>query len=851
MANIIHEIKIDALKPVVWYGQNVVDKYTSIVKVISSQIGAEYATIFSQPQISDSAFKGLSIARWLSDKFSAKAVIITELDPDTYTQAQKILQHKISRISDFANKLLISEKDENVKWGQLILKSIIYPDQSYVLYENGDVVISAWGFEFIDPSMAITGYSKEIKKEKLIQAQPPIEEVTEEEKVTEAEVINNTTEGAPLEGDDKKEVVVPQSDESSEKDPISEDIIEEEKVVNKKKSWLRKYWWLLLLLLLLPLIYFLIDYVKPIGPDGIKPKVPSIGEVIPPVDLDDVIKSPDSLTNIVADRLNIALHGDNKDLDAFCKELKKIYPDDTFKIVYQDPKTARIQIQIPKEQLQTIKGELSSKMSGYNLLIWHESLFKKNTTFSDPGFSEIDKSWYFDEVQAKDAWDITQGDNDIIIAVLDSGFDLEHPELEGQIYKPWDVTTGSSSIPFHSEYSIHGTHVASISGANSNNGEGVSGIAPNCKIMPVKVGDKNGTLASSYVVDGFLYAINHGADVINMSLGLYVHPLIETLPEQAQKEIIDNSFKDEEQFWQQIFDIALKNKTAVVLAGGNQNVLIGIDPLDRSAYPIRVSATNRASTKADFSNWGDYSDVSAPGDNIYSAIGNRDYDYLSGTSMAAPIVAGAVGLIKSVKKELTASEIKYVLKATGKYAYAPNNKRIGNVIQIKDALEYLETGKLPEINCSDIQSRIDSLTNEIEKLKQQCGLTETIDTLQFPSTPTKNPNFANGRWKSTSPLTSSLSNDKVELYFDVNNQNEGHLTLVEEDGTLCHADLDISISSSELQFVQKEEARCDNSSYYEKYVFSCKADANGTAICIAKNKTTNRQDVEFLLIRVR
>ena len=870
MANIILQTKIKHLSPILWYGQNVVDKYIDLSKILSSKLGSEYALLLAQPQLSENAINGFSTAIWLSDHVSSNARKITELDQTSYTIAKEQLDNRLATITNFYTELLLSEKDENVKWGQLIRKAVQFPDESHVYFENGKVVVTAWGFKLNNPSAAITGYSKEIvtvkdpPPEPVIDSQPPPAPTLEEEIEKEEEQENTD----PL--IDESVEIAESPDNTEETDHGSngfEDSIEDKDSSQtkssdgvaeqqKKEFFLKKYWWILLLLLLGIIAYLLFQMATLKKSNGLPTPNEDeieIGQAIPPVDPVTIVSGPDSITNIVADRLNIALHGQNKDIEAFCIDFKKVYPEAAYSIIYKDPKTARVQIQFPSDELMVVKNSIESKIPDYDLLIWHENIFQNNSIqLNDPGFSDRKKSWYFNEVQAKEAWEITQGEEEVVIAILDSGFDTNHPELKDKLYKPWDVTTQSASIQHHKEHSIHGTHVASISAANANNQSGVAGIAPNCKIMPVKVGDSNGTLASTFVIDGFLYALNNGADVINMSLGLYVHPAIEHLPESAQKEIIKNKFKDEEAFWGQLFDIALANNTTVVLAGGNQNVLIGIDPLDRSNYPIRVSATNIKGTKADFSNWGDYSDVSAPGDEIYNAVGgNQSYNFLSGTSMAAPIVAGAVALLKSVKKDLKPSAIKQILKSTGKVAFAPAHQRIGNIIQIKDALTYTKTGKLPENNCSNVQAKIDSLNREIEKLKLECSRNINYDTLQFPTTPPTSTDFAKGRWKSTSPLLNAKSKEPVELYFDINNTSQGTLTLVEKNGTMCNAILNVTLNQNQLIFDQANNAVCDDTSAYNAYWFSCKADNKGNAVCMAKNKTTSKKDVNFLLVRIK
>ena len=326
MANIIKEIKIKNLQPVIWYGQNVIDKYTSIAKVIGSQLGPNYANLFSQPQLTDSSIKGKSVAIWLSNKFTSQSIPLTELDKENYSKAKEVLNEKIGAVLGFANKLLLSEKDENVKWGQLILKAIIYPDESFVLYEQGDITIYAWGFELVDSSQAISGYSKEISNNN-----NKTDEI--EKSIIHQDLKNNNVETENEESKDNvadynrsiNEVVRNEKTETThnedelnlnEEHEKFEDVNEEKDLVSKSdSSYFKRYWWLFLLFLLLMLSllsYILLKNDNPIDSGDTNTE---IGQVIPPINPVDIITSPDSLTSIVSDRLNIALHGDNKDID--------------------------------------------------------------------------------------------------------------------------------------------------------------------------------------------------------------------------------------------------------------------------------------------------------------------------------------------------------------------------------------------------------------------------------------------------------------------------------------------------------------------------------------------------------
>jgi len=217
-----------------------------------------------------------------------------------------------------------------------------------------------------------------------------------------------------------------------------------------------------------------------------------------------------------------------------------------------------------------------------------------------------------------------------------------------------------------------------------------------------------------------LYAIYSGADVVNVSLGMSFLDK-QSWPLGTQKGLIRNNFKEEERLWKEVFKLADEHNTTIVMAAGNENLLAGIDPMQRPSQAITVSAVDRGRkpyAKSSFSNYGEYSTVSAPGVNIYSTFDGGGYMNLSGTSMASPIVTGAVALLKSLDKKLTTSAIKSILVSTG----IPVSGNIGNLVQLGNALKVVK-GKLPNDNaddCSKISHQIDSLQQEIDKLKIRC-----------------------------------------------------------------------------------------------------------------------------------
>jgi len=120
MANFLLEKRIQDLNAVLWYGQYVVNRYTSIKQLLSRKLGSKYANILATPQVTSSAIQGTSTARWFSDHLSDAALPLTELGKAEYQKASLILNEYLVAIREFANGLVFSEKEENVKWGQLL-----------------------------------------------------------------------------------------------------------------------------------------------------------------------------------------------------------------------------------------------------------------------------------------------------------------------------------------------------------------------------------------------------------------------------------------------------------------------------------------------------------------------------------------------------------------------------------------------------------------------------------------------------------------------------------------------------------------------------------------------------------
>ena len=250
--------------------------------------------------------------------------------------------------------------------------------------------------------------------------------------------------------------------------------------------------------------------------------------------------------------------------------------------------------------------------------------------FYTPNDSDLDFQDHHDTIETKKAWDKTQGKPDVVVAVIDDGVDLDHEDLEGNIIQPYDIVEGSDeSLPIGE----HGTHVAGIIAAEIDNATGGVGVAPKTKIMPLNVFQGEDAYTSD-VIEAIYHAVDHEADIINMSLGNYYYSWL----------------------YQEAIDYAHEAGVVLIAAAGNEAT-------DEPAYPasydhvVSVASTTSWDSPSYFSNYGPTIDVSAPGSYIYSTLPGDNYGEMSGTSMASPVVAGVAALIKANEPKLTSDQI--------------------------------------------------------------------------------------------------------------------------------------------------------------------------------------------------
>ncbi|MBN1888717.1 MAG: S8 family serine peptidase [Thermoflexales bacterium] len=270
------------------------------------------------------------------------------------------------------------------------------------------------------------------------------------------------------------------------------------------------------------------------------------------------------------------------------------------------------------------------------------------------------------DIDAPEAWDVVTGTESIVIAVIDTGIDRDHPDLDDHMWSNPGETPGDGvdndgngytddtwgwnwvsdgSDPDDYEFNDprddngHGTHVAGLAAAETNNAAGVAGVCWNCKLMSLKAFESNGVGTTSDIVQAIDYAASKGADVINMSFGSY-----------AESLLLEDTLA------------AAYGQATLVAAAGNYGrtskatqpyypaaypYVLGVGATDVGCVPTPQNCLQIAERRADFSNYGVNADVGAPGVSIYSTFRGGGYASMAGTSMAAPIVSGLAALLLS------------------------------------------------------------------------------------------------------------------------------------------------------------------------------------------------------------
>lgn len=298
-------------------------------------------------------------------------------------------------------------------------------------------------------------------------------------------------------------------------------------------------------------------------------------------------------------------------------------------------------------------------------------------TVSDPS---VGSQWHIAKIKADLAWDISKGDTNVVIGIIDTGTEPNHPDLKNNIkhnyadpigggdndgdgyidnFSGWDVVTsvfggsnGDNDPTWQGD--AHGVHVSGIAAASTDNSTGVAGVGFKCKFMPVKIADATGKLTYSYT--GIQYAAAHGCKVISCSWG----------------------GAGGGQYGQDIINFATFNNDAIVIAAAGNN---GDETIFYPAYyqnVLSVGNTTSGDVKNSTSNYNYRLRICAPGTSIYSTYSGGTYTSQTGTSMAAPCVAGAAAIVRSKFPTYSATQVAARLCVTADDIYALNSTTLKN-----------------------------------------------------------------------------------------------------------------------------------------------------------------------------
>lgn len=292
-------------------------------------------------------------------------------------------------------------------------------------------------------------------------------------------------------------------------------------------------------------------------------------------------------------------------------------------------------------------------------------LLLPNRTPNDPYYSEY--QWNLSLIGMEPSWDLSEGSSDVIVAVVDTGVDMEHPEFQGKLVKGYNVLDGSNRPE---DDNGHGTHVSGVIAAKTNNKDGIAGMTWKSKLMPVKAIGADGSGSAVDIAQGIYWATDNGADVINLSVGNYTSSA--ALQEACR--------------------YAYDNNVVLVAASGN-------DASDQPSYPaaydevLSVAAVDHRKERADFSNFGDYVDVAAPGVDIPSTYIYSDYASLSGTSMACPHVAALAALVRSVHPDMKSHDVMELIRNSALDLGPPGHDQLYGygMIDVSSTLKQLKT----------------------------------------------------------------------------------------------------------------------------------------------------------------
>jgi subtilisin family serine protease len=311
-----------------------------------------------------------------------------------------------------------------------------------------------------------------------------------------------------------------------------------------------------------------------------------------------------------------------------------------FTVTHSWPQINAAAIEVTKGAIDDIRSALTSRSAGAGVLSAKPA--GRVVLEGEPNDPMYADQYGMKLMNVAKAWEIEPGKRTTVVAMIDTGADLTHPDLKDKFVAGYNAVDKGQPPQ---DDAGHGTHTAGIVAAAANNGTGVIGVGGNVSIMPVKVLSK-GSGSEAGIADGIIWAADHGANVASMSIGLY-----------QRSEVLEKALQ-----------YALDKGVTLVASAGNNNA--ENDPTTAPHLPsthpgvIEVAATDATNQKARFSNFGKTVSVAAPGVDVLSTWMGGGYRKASGTSMACPHVAGLAALVISQNPGMKPADVKKRIEAT-------------------------------------------------------------------------------------------------------------------------------------------------------------------------------------------
>lgn len=816
MESPIFSCRMDDIRPIMWYGREVYTQYEQIHALVASRLGADVAALFTKPVVSDEAARTGGKSVWLSASL-VNPVPLTSLAEAERAPYEATLASLLDSIVSLSRELRESDDRDRRQIGEVLQLAVEVPGLAWVMVEKGRIALACWGFHASTPEQA---------RFRLIKA------------------LNRPA--APA-SDAKAITPEPPSPSPSVSLPPPR----------------RRVWALgagaLALACIVTVAVFLVWSASP----PMLPTHPGLSPANPDFIARD---AQDPLgRRVVTNRLLVTLK-DGVEPAAFMQRLQKPLAGHGGRFVGYRPEIGVVQVECAADAIGTaVKGLFQADPDV-------EGVSPEAVTGSPAAGAAPTglKNWGLDFIGAPAAWRRTTGAKTTLIAIVDLGFAATHPDLAGGTQYTYRSVTGTAALGNADAGRGHGTHVAGIAGAMLDKAAGIGGVCLDCGLMLVDVADDHGNMSSSAIMDGVESAIRRGARVINLSLGtdfgnkfagLSMPELLAKVPEVVA------ATRAEGIMWERLYRRAESANTLLVTAAGNENIPMELDPMKRSTLPLYVGALAPDGSRASFSNFGPGVTVSAPGVDIVSTLPAAGFGSMSGTSMAAPFVTGAAGLIVSLAPTLKPADLRRLLRDTGRpVGVGRDGPSVGPAINIASALaqvagpspspEPLPSGPSVRCDCDEAMRRISDLERRVAELertaKDRAGAPPPQEKLTLPDQPTQDLTFAEGLWRASKNLVRRRDRQTIQLVFDIRRDGSGRITYEEPEGT-CSASLTLTFNNQELLLLQQTDAPCtDRHSSYERYQFACVADGHRSAKCTARDLGgTNVGLVDFFMERER